>query len=67
MRSITIDPTVSGTRSLLHRAGGLRAQARHMDPVLAASFRRRACELEFESWLLEIRAGRPDHRIDLEH
>lgn len=75
MRTITIDrPTdtraelpEAGSRSLLERAGGLRAQARHLDPVLAASFRRRACELELESWLLEIRGGRPYRPTDLDH
>lgn len=45
------------TATLIRRARNLRAQARHVHPVLAASYRRRAAELSLEAWLRAIRSG----------
>lgn len=39
------------------RARSLRAQADHLDDLLAQTYRRRAAELELEAWLLEVRSG----------
>ena len=41
--------TVSSV-SLIARARSLRAQATHMNPVLAGAYRRRAAELQMEAW-----------------
>ena len=45
--------------ALRDRALGLREQAEGLDRFLATSYRRRASELEFEAWLLEVRSGLP--------
>ena len=46
-------------RHLRQRAESLRAQAGGLSPVLATAYRRRASELEFESWVSELQAGLP--------
>jgi hypothetical protein len=51
------DAHVAHARGLRERAGSLRAQAAHLEPVLATSYRRRASELELEAFLLRLLAG----------
>lgn len=43
------------TDSLLARARALEAEARDVNDVLAAAYRRRATELRFEAWLRAVR------------
>ena len=50
---------VSEAHRLRGRASALRVQAGTLDDILSRSWRRRACELELEAWLLEVRAGVP--------
>jgi len=37
----------------------LRRLAGSVDPILATSYRRRACELELELWIHIVRSGLP--------
>lgn len=37
---------------IARRTHSLRRQATHVHPVVADAFRRRACELELENWIL---------------
>jgi len=39
------------------RAASLRAQAGALDPVLAATYRRRASEIELEAFVTELQSG----------
>jgi len=45
------------------RAIALRSHADDLGNIVAPSYRRRASELELESWLLEVRSGIPDELI----
>ncbi len=47
------------------RAESLRAQSASLPGILAATYRRRASELELESFLLEATAGVPDSEMHL--
>ena len=42
------------TDSIIRSADRLRSQAKHVHPVLAQAYRRRASELEFETWLRRV-------------
>ena len=42
---------------LHYRADSLRRLATSVDPILAMSYRRRACELELELWIHIVRSG----------
>ena len=58
------DPTVAqppefDLSRLQRRANSLRRLARSVDPILATSYRRRACELELELWIHIVRSGLP--------
>jgi hypothetical protein len=58
------DPTVAQQSELdlsrlQRRANSLRRLARSVDPILAMSYRRRACELELELWIHIVRSGLP--------
>ena len=58
------DPTVAqqpelDLSRLQRRADSLRQLARSVDPILAMSYRRRACELELELWIHIVRSGLP--------
>ncbi len=58
------DPTVAqqpefDLSRLQRRANSLRQLARSVDPILAMSYRRRACELELELWIHIVRSGLP--------
>jgi len=44
---------------LQRRADSLRQLASSVDPILATSYRRRACELELELWIRIVRSGLP--------
>jgi len=44
---------------LRQRAHSLREQARSLTSPLAAAYRRRASELEFEAWVSELQSGLP--------
>jgi hypothetical protein len=44
---------------LQSRADSLRRLAHSVDPILATSYRRRACELELELWIHIVRSGLP--------
>lgn len=44
---------------LQRRADFLRRLACSVDPILATSYRRRACELELELWIHIVRSGLP--------
>lgn len=48
---------------LRQRADSLRSQATTLSPVLAATYRRRASELELESFVSEIQAGIPYDQV----
>jgi hypothetical protein len=48
---------------LRQRAQSLRSQAPTLPEVLASAYRRRASELEFESWVSELQAGLPYDQV----
>jgi len=50
-------------RHLRQRAESLRAQSVGLSPVLATAYRRRASELEFESWVSELQSGVPYDQV----
>jgi len=50
-------------RYLRQRAESLRVQAAALSPVLASAYRRRASELEFESWVSELQSGVPYDQV----
>lgn len=60
-----IDPALALEASL-HRqhAASLRRQADDLTDVLAASYRRRAAELELAAWALDARAGLRDAEVE---
>lgn len=43
--------------SLLARARSLRTQAKHVNPVLAEAYLRRAAELSLEAWVRAVRSA----------
>jgi hypothetical protein len=45
---------------LLARAQSLRAEARHVNPVLADAYLRRAAELRLAAWARAVRSGPVD-------
>ena len=47
-------------RAMLGRSRALRRQARHLDPVLARAYRRRAAEIQLGAFAYAARTGRPD-------
>ena len=55
MNSTAIDAAF--TNALRSRAESLRFRSSSLNPVLAATFQRRACELELELWVHEVRNG----------
>jgi hypothetical protein len=54
---------VDQANNLRQRAQSLRAQAPELPAVLATAYRRRASELEFESWVSELQAGLPYDQV----
>ena len=54
---------VEQARTLRQRAESLRSQAPSLPDVLATAYRRRASELEFESWVSELQAGLPYDQV----
>lgn len=65
-----MSPTATIDLELVHqahatreRAHSLRVQAGSLPEVLAATYRRRASELELEAWLLEVTSGLPVDEI----
>lgn len=50
-------------RHLRQRAESLRTQAPSLPEALASAYRRRASELEFESWVSELQAGLPYDQV----
>lgn len=50
MRTATTPVTQVSSVSLLARARSLRAQAGHLNPVLAEAYLRRAAELRLQAW-----------------
>lgn len=50
-------------RTLRQRAQSLRTQAASLPDVLGTAYRRRASELEFESWVSELQAGLPYDQV----
>jgi len=51
-----IGPSESAA-ALLARARSLRAEAKHVNPVLAEAYLRRAAELSLEAWVRAVRAA----------
>ena len=54
---------VEQARTLRQRAVSLRTQATTLPDALASAYRRRASELEFESWVSELQAGLPYDQV----
>jgi len=66
LTATTLKPTLRGgettnpsesAASLLARARSLRAQAKHVNPVLAEAYLRRAAELSLEAWVRAVRSA----------
>jgi CHAD domain-containing protein len=58
MRTVTIDhELLEQAHTLRERATSLRTQAETLVPVLGATYRRRASELELEAFLTDVAAG----------
>jgi len=51
------DQLLEFARSLSQRATSLRSQAESLPSVLAATYRRRASELELEAFIAEVQSG----------
>jgi len=47
----------ASTNALRSRAESLRSRSSSLNPVLASTYQRRACELELELWVHEVRCG----------
>lgn len=47
----------ASTNALRSRAESLRSRSFTLHPVLASTYQRRACELELELWVHEVRSG----------
>ncbi len=54
---------VEQSHVLRQRATSLRHQADALTSPLAAAYRRRASELEFEAWISELQAGVPYDQV----
>ena len=54
---------VDQARTLRQRALSLRSQAPSLPDVVGFAYRRRASELEFESWVSELQAGLPYDQV----
>ena len=54
---------VDQARTLRQRALSLRSQATSLPDALSSAYRRRASELEFESWVSELQAGLPYDQV----
>ncbi len=54
-----VEPVAIRVQRLRSRACSLRRRAFAAESALAITYRRRASELLFEAWLLELRAGMP--------
>jgi CHAD domain-containing protein len=54
---------VEQAHRLRQRAQSLRSQATSLPDVLGSAYRRRASELEFESWVSELQAGLPYDQV----
>ena len=54
---------VEQARVLRQRAVSLRSQAPSLPEPLGSAYRRRASELEFESWVSELQAGLPYDQV----
>ena len=52
-------------RLLRRRSDSLRSQALALSPLLAATYRRRASELELESFVSELQAGIPYDQLQM--
>ena len=50
---------------LRQRADSLRTQAATLPSILAATYRRRASELELESFVIELQAGIPYDQVQM--
>jgi CHAD domain-containing protein len=60
MRTVTIDhELLEQAHTLRERAASLRTQAETLVPVLGATYRRRASELELEAFVSELQSGVP--------
>ncbi len=60
MHTTEIDQELVARAKLMRqRAESLRHQAPALPDVLASAYRRRASELEFESWVSELQSGLP--------
>jgi hypothetical protein len=60
MHTTEIDQELVAQAKLMRqRAESLRQQAPSLPDVLATAYRRRASELEFESWVSELQSGLP--------
>ena len=60
MYTVEIDHELATQAKMLRqRAESLRHQAPALPDILATAYRRRASELEFESWVSELQAGLP--------
>ena len=66
MQSVTIKPEfLDQAHAFQQRAESLRAQAETLDAVLAATYRRRASELELEAFVSEVQSGIPYAEVHL--
>lgn len=64
LSNITVEAQLLEQAHLLRqRADSLRSQATDLSPVLAATYRRRASELELGSFVSEIQAGIPYDQV----
>lgn len=66
MFDTTVEAQLLGQAHLLRqRADSLRAQATTLPALLAATYRRRASELELEAFVCELQAGIPYDQVQL--
>lgn len=56
---------IEQAHTLRDRAESLRAQSAYLDPVLRATYRRRASELELEAFVSELQSGLPYSQVHL--
>ena len=60
LRPTRPDPFAVQASGLRRRATSLRAQAEHLEPVLATTYKRRASELELEAFLVRLQGETGD-------
>jgi hypothetical protein len=66
MHTTTVKPELLDQANLFRqRADSLRSQADTLDPWLAATYRRRASELELEAFVSEVQSGIPYDEVHL--